>query len=703
MLPLTRFASTMAGQKRKHAAASVRSVRCARLMLGWLQASRWRAALNETATAVLAEPPEKRAIRILARRHENLIERGKRLAQASPGERPQVRIAAKKSRYATEFFQSLHPAGRVDRYLRCLAALQDELGWLNDAAVADRSLREIETSRPGLAGSASFARGFPCAATKQAPLGLARLWKQFRLMEPTWAGVTSAQPWHERPAAAGAALVRVVACSQCAPLSRSYDQPENSQWRFRMKPLMRISRTALIAMAALVVAGTGWAFSLDPSTWFSRTSPAASAASPTGVGAPVPPPPLPAGVTPNYRAIVQQAGPAVVGVTVAGRHRASRDELPPGLDDDPFFQFFRGLPGFPGRFPQGDVPFKGQGSGFIISSDGLILTNAHVVRDAKEVTVKLSDRREFKAKVLGADGTTDVAVLRIDETNLPVVRLGNVQQLEVGDPVLAIGSPFGFDQTATQGIVSAKGRSLPGDSAVPFIQTDAAVNPGNSGGPLFDGSGAVVGINAQIYSRSGGFQGLSFAIPINVALKVKDQILAKGRASHARLGVTVQDLNQALADAFGLNRPGGALIASVMPGSAAAAAGLRPGDVVNLRVWRDKGSIEIKAKLGQAEDEAPSTTRPAPEPQPGQLGLRVRPLTSDERAESGLDSGLFIEGVAGPTERAGVQPGDVLLAVNGVRVNSPEQLRGLIARKPKSVALLIDRGGERLYVPVDLG
>ena len=204
---------------------------------------------------------------------------------------------------------------------------------------------------------------------------------------------------------------------------------------------------------------------------------------------------------------------------------------------------------------------RGQGSGFIVSADGLILTNAHVVRDAKEVTVKLSDRREFAAKVLGSDAVTDVAVLRIDATNLPTVRLGDARQLEVGDPVLAIGAPYGLEQTATQGIVSAKGRSLPGDAVVPFIQTDAAVNPGNSGGPLFDGSGAVVGINAQIYSQSGGFQGLSFAIPIDVALKVKDQIVATGKASHARLGVSVQDLNQALAESFGLKKPDGALVA----------------------------------------------------------------------------------------------------------------------------------------------
>ena len=496
-----------------------------------------------------------------------------------------------------------------------------------------------------------------------------------------------------------------------------------------MNRLRTLSRTALAALA-VSVAASGWAFSFDPSKWFDKPSPAPAVASAPETAAPgAGVPPLPAGTTPNYRAIVQQAGPAVVGVTVAGSHKTLPSELPPGFEDDPFFQFFRGLPGFPGRMPQGDGPFRGQGSGFIISADGLILTNAHVVRDAREVTVALSDRREFKAKVLGADGTTDVAVLRINEKNLPVVRIGDVSQLQVGDPVLAIGSPYGLEQTATQGIVSAKGRSLPGDAAVPFIQTDAAVNPGNSGGPLFDGSGAVVGINAQIYSRSGGFQGLSFAIPINVALKVKDQIVAKGRASHARLGVVAQDLDRTLAQAFGLGRPDGALIAKVLPDTAAAAAGLKPGDVitelngekvshsgdlssriglsapgdvVRLSVWRDKSPLELKVKLGQAEEGNAAPAKVPASAQPGQLGLRLRPLSGEERNQAGVDGGLLVEGVSGPTERVGVQPGDVLLAINGTRVSTVAQVRSLVEGQPRGVALLIDRGGERLYVPIDL-
>jgi serine protease Do len=436
---------------------------------------------------------------------------------------------------------------------------------------------------------------------------------------------------------------------------------------------------------------------------------------------------------PDYRAIVKQGGPAVVGVTVAGMHKATAEEqgLPQGMEDDPFFKFFRGMPGFQQRGQRGgQVPFKGLGSGFIISSDGLILTNAHVVREAKDVTVKLSDRREFTAKVLGSDTTTDIAVLRINATGLPVVRLGDPRQLEVGDPVLAIGAPYGLEQTATQGIVSAKGRSLPGDSVVPFIQTDAAVNPGNSGGPLFDGSGAVVGINAQIYSQSGGFQGLSFAIPINVALKVKDQIVATGKATHARLGVTVQDLNQALAESFGLKKPDGALIANVAPGSAAAAAGLKSGDVitevngepvvrggelssliglaapgekVKLKVWRDHAPREIEAKLLNAEADKTEVADASGDLKPGQLGLGLRALTRDERKQSGLEQGMVVENVAGPAARAGIEAGDVLLAINGKPVQSIDQVKSVLAGKPKSVALLVQRDGDKIFVPVNLG
>ena len=497
---------------------------------------------------------------------------------------------------------------------------------------------------------------------------------------------------------------------------------------------MTFNRTPIAIVAAAVVAmgAAGTAGAIDLPTWLggAKARPQQVAAAATAPAAPVPM--LSAqGLVPDYRAIVKQASPAVVGITVAGTHRVSAEEqgLPPGAENDPFFQFFRGMPGFQGR-GNPSQPFRGQGSGFIVSGDGLVLTNAHVVREAKEVIVKLADRREFSAKVLGADPVTDVAVLRIDAKDLPTVRLGDARQVEVGDPVLAIGAPYGLEQSATQGIVSAKGRSLPGDAVVPFIQTDAAVNPGNSGGPLFDGTGAVIGINAQIYSRTGGFQGLSFAIPINVALKVKDQIVASGKATHARLGVTVQDLNQALADSFGLKRPDGALIASVQKDSAAAAAGLKAGDVVievngeavtrsgtlssliglsapgervKLKVWRDKEAREIDARLGGIDDKDVQTATAGANASGGQLGLAVRPLTREERREAKVEQGLLVESVGGAAERAGIQEGDVLLAINGRPVQSIEQLRQVLQGKPKSVALLVQRDGDKIFVPVNLG
>ncbi|MES2991131.1 MAG: Do family serine endopeptidase [Pseudomonadota bacterium] len=513
-----------------------------------------------------------------------------------------------------------------------------------------------------------------------------------------------------------------------------------------MSPLKPLS-AALVAAGLLAVGTAGaidlpaWLKSKPATSQQAATQPATpSAAAPayqavSDVTAPAQVPMVAAQNTPNYRAIVKTFGPAVVGVTVAGMHKTSAEEqgLPPGMENDPFFKFFRGMPGFQQRGPQGggNVPFRGMGSGFIISSDGLILTNAHVVREAKDVTVKLSDRREFTAKVLGSDPTTDIAVLRIDAKDLPTVRIGDARNLEVGDPVLAIGAPYGLEQTATQGIVSAKGRSLPGDNTVvPFIQTDAAVNPGNSGGPLFDGTGTVVGINAQIYSQSGGFQGLSFSIPINVAMKVKDQIVATGKASHARLGVTIQDLNQSLADSFGLKRPDGALVANVAPNSAAAAAGLKSGDVitevdgqpvvrsgelssligmsapgekVKLKVWRDRSAREIEAKLGGADAQATQVADASGALQPGQLGLSMRPLTRDERRESKIDEGLVIENVAGPAEKAGIQAGDVLLAINGKPVQSVDSVRQVLQGKPKSVALLVQRDGDKIFVPVKLG
>ena len=462
----------------------------------------------------------------------------------------------------------------------------------------------------------------------------------------------------------------------------------------------------------------------------------APATATVGVSAPTYPamsPTLPLAPTqaPNYRAIVRQYGPAVVGITVDGVRKADWNASKDGdAASDPFLQFFRGLPGFEFRVPHSmEQPFHGQGSGFIISSDGLILTNAHVVRDARDVMVKLADRRELKAVVLGADSATDIAVLRANVTGLPTVKLGDPNTLQVGDYVLAIGAPFGFEQSATAGIVSAKGRSLPGDASVPFIQSDAAVNPGNSGGPLFDVGGNVIGINAQIYSQSGGYQGLSFAIPIDVALRSKDQIVATGHASHARLGVTIQDLNQALADSFGLNRPDGALVAGVVPDSPAAAAGLRSGDVitringnpiersgdlssqiaaitpgthVTLGVWRDHAAREVGVKLASAEL-ASDSHAPSNDDRKGRLGLSLRPLTKEERAQGDAQSGLVVEEATGPAAMAGIEPGDVVLGINGQPAQSVAQLHDLLESHPKSVALLIEREGQKLFVPVQPG
>ena len=446
---------------------------------------------------------------------------------------------------------------------------------------------------------------------------------------------------------------------------------------------------------------------------------------------------------PDFADITARNGPAVVNISVSGLSKASMTDdsgataQKPGIQgmdpNDPMFKFFKrfGIPGGGGAMPdQHPVPTRGEGSGFIITPDGVILTNAHVVKDATEVVVKLTDRREFIAKVLGADPQTDVAVLKIDAKNLPVVKLGNTRDLRVGEWVLAIGSPFGFENSVTAGVVSAKGRSLPDDGFVPFIQTDVAVNPGNSGGPLFNARGEVVGINSQIYSRTGGYQGVSFAIPIELAARVKDQIVATGEARHARLGVSVQEINQAFADSFKLAKPEGALVASVEKGSPAAKAGLEPGDViqqidgkpivaagdlpayigqtlpgqkVELGIWRQGQSKQLSATLGSVSDKVAKSARTGPTAGQGQLGLALRPLTADEKSQSGLDAGLLIEDASGPAANAGVQAGDVLLSINGVPAKSVAEVRAAMAKAGKTVALLIWRDGQKIFVPVRLG
>ena len=435
---------------------------------------------------------------------------------------------------------------------------------------------------------------------------------------------------------------------------------------------------------------------------------------------------------PGFSAIVARNGPAVVNISISGTVKTSMNMrgLPQLDPDDPFYQFFRHfqIPGGQGR--QGTTPVRGMGSGFIVSNDGIILTNAHVIENADVVTVKLTDKREFKAKVLGKDKPTDVAVLKIDASDLPVVKLGNPAQAQVGDWVLAIGSPFGFENSATAGIISAKSRSLPDDGYVSFLQTDVAVNPGNSGGPLFNSNGEVIGINSQIYSRTGGYEGLSFAIPIDVAIKVEKQITENGKVERGRLGVTIQEVNQPLAESFGLKKAMGALVGSLEKNGPAAKAGVKPGDVIlkfngksinsstelpplvadlkpgskaQLDIWRDGKHQEITVALGElgdtklAKDDSDKLSK-------SRLGVAVRPLTPDERKQAEVhDGGLVVEDVSGPAARAGIQPGDVILSLNGQPIKEVEELRKLVVNHGKHIALLILRNDSRIFVPVDLG
>ena len=493
---------------------------------------------------------------------------------------------------------------------------------------------------------------------------------------------------------------------------------------------MKLKSLTLALICAGAVSGAASAAGWNPLEWFQHKSPVIQNSA-AAIPATVLPTAAPIGPVsaPNYRAIVERYGPAVVGITTQGTSQVAMDGQGDGLPDDPFFKFFRGLPGFNGQLPRGEVPTRGLGSGFIVSKDGLILTNAHVVRDADEVTVKLSDRREYKAKVLGSDKATDVAVLKINAGNLPVVDFGDPNRLGVGDYVLAIGSPFGFEQSATAGIVSAKGRSLPGDGYVPFIQTDVAVNPGNSGGPLFNANGGVIGINSQIYSRTGGYEGVSFAIPIDVVLNVKNQIVKTGKVVHARLGVTIQQLTQALAESFKLKQPDGALVSSIAPGSAAAKAGIQPGDVIlsyngqpisrsgdlpaivglgkpgdkaTIEVWRAGKKLALAATLGEATDQVAADAN-AGSRQQGRLGIAVRPLTPDEKRQAGVTAGVAVEQVRGAAARAGIEAGDVIVSVNGTPVRSAEQLQSLVSKKTKHLALLIQRGDAKIFIPVTLG
>ncbi|WP_229490953.1 Do family serine endopeptidase [Pseudoduganella namucuonensis] len=492
-------------------------------------------------------------------------------------------------------------------------------------------------------------------------------------------------------------------------------------------------KRGVLALAVLGAVGAGGAVIVQQNNAAAVAREPSAAAAPAQAQAPAPVA-APMITMPDFSVIAERNGPAVVNISVTGSTKTSYDG-PQGrgrdpFGDDPMSEFFRRFQG--PRGGERPAPTQGVGSGFIISADGIILTNAHVVRDASEVTVKMTDRREYRAKVLGSDPKTDVAVLKIDAKNLPVVPLGRISDLKVGAWVLAIGSPFGLESTVTAGVVSAKGRSLgPEDSYVPFIQTDVAVNPGNSGGPLFNTRGEVIGINSQIYSQTGGYQGLSFAIPIDVAVKIKDQIVATGKVAHAKLGVMVQEVNQSFADSFNLATPEGALVANVEPGGPADKVGLKagdvirkvngqkivasgdlpaivglamPGDKVTLEVWRQGKAIELSGKLGNAADKVADAARADDGASSKvKLGLQLRPLDPLERRQSGIASGLLIEGAGGAAAYAGVQPGDVLLSVNGRAVNTIEQVRDVMAKSEKSVALLIQRGDDKIFIPVRIG
>jgi len=496
---------------------------------------------------------------------------------------------------------------------------------------------------------------------------------------------------------------------------------------FLRKPLVAAvlgAATIAAPVSALYLAGANRA----------SASPAAPAAPAT-----VSPLAVPAAALPDFSAMVQHYGPAVVNIAVVTK---ATPAFNPGDDEDddsdpgngnsqgnpfgpngPFGPFFRGQP-FQGR----PAPVRGEGSGFIIKSDGVIMTNAHVVNGATEVVVRMTDRREYTAKVIGVDTRSDIAIIKIEAKDLPVVKVGDSRGLKVGEWVLAIGAPFGFENSATAGIVSAKGRTL--DSGyVPFIQTDVPINPGNSGGPLFNMKGEVVGVNSQIYSRSGGYQGVSFSIPIDVAMQVSGQLQTSGHVTRGKIGVTIQRVTQGLSDSFGLPQPEGALVSSVEKGGPAEKAGVEPGDVilklngqplnnseelpvlvagmtpgssVNLEIWRNHGAKNLTVTLGALEDKR-TAANGAPREQGGKLGLAVRPLSPEEQRQSNTKGGLVVERATGPAAEAGIQPGDVVLAANGATVNNADDLKSAVEKSKGHIALLIQRGEARIFVPVRVG
>ncbi len=444
---------------------------------------------------------------------------------------------------------------------------------------------------------------------------------------------------------------------------------------------------------------------------------------------------------PDFTELYEQQGPAVVSIDVTQKSR--RSVMPELSEDDPFYEFFRRFGQIPRNTPRPrDFEQQSTGSGFILSADGYILTNAHVVDEASEVSVKLTDKREFKAKVIGTDKRTDVALLKIEATGLPKVTIGDPEKLKVGEWVAAIGKPFGLENTITAGIVSAKGRELPNENLVSYIQTDVPINPGNSGGPLFNLKGEVVGVNSMIYSRTGGSMGLAFAIPIDVAINVTKQIQEKGRVTRSRIGVQIQEVSRETADAFGLAKANGALVNSVEKGGPADKAGIEQGDIIVkadgrnvsssaelpriitavkpgtrivLQVWH-KGAIKdvnvTVAELKEDEGARPAR-RPAPgkdkeKAKPNRMGLVLSDLSEEQKKELEIKSGVGVEEISG-TARGDIQPGDVILALisrgTTIEAKSAEQLNAQIAKAEKgsSITFLLKRGERQFYSTIKLG
>jgi serine protease Do len=438
---------------------------------------------------------------------------------------------------------------------------------------------------------------------------------------------------------------------------------------------------------------------------------------------------------PDFTALVQTYGPAVVNVQVVERQPERGSNPQENMLRDRLRQF-----GIPFDIPEGQrQPQRGEGSGFIVSDDGYILTNAHVVRDATQVTVKLTDRREYTAKVIGHDDKTDVAVIKIEGSNLPTVRIGDPQKLKVGQWVVAIGSPFGMENSVTAGIVSATSRGLEHDRFVPFIQTDVAVNPGNSGGPLFNLDGEVVGINSQIYSQSGGYMGLSFAIPIDMANSVREQLVSTGKVMRGRIGVQLQKMNAGYAESFGLDRPRGALVADVVRGDPADKAGIRAGDIIlsvggkpvendvtlpsmvaaikpgtstEFEIWSEGKLRKVTVKVAELnEGETKAATSPASRQDGGRsgsagstsdvLGMAVRPIAAEERQQYDTTGSLIVDSVAGAAARSGIQRGDIILGVRGVNVKTVAELQAAVAQgTSKVVSVRVQRGNVVQFVQI---